>query len=119
MGRRSREEWREILAELAESGDAVVEFCQKRGIRVGLLKWWRWQLRSESKRAKKKARTENRRKALAKVAKDVRLVPVTVVGAVPRREGITVVISDLQVRVEVGTDVAYVGAIVRELRSVC
>jgi hypothetical protein len=119
VGRRSREDWREILAELERSGEPVVAFCEKRGIRVGLLKWWRWQLRRGSKSAKK-ARTGKRRKIVAKAAKDVRLVPVTVLGVGTRREEtLTVVISDLQVRVEIGTDVAYVGALVRELRSGC
>jgi hypothetical protein len=93
-----------VLKEFARSGDSIEKFCAKRRIRVKTLKWWRWTL-GDAPSARRK---------------DVRLVPVDVIGlAAPRPTTIAITIAALELRVEVGTDVAYVGELVRALRSRC
>jgi hypothetical protein len=106
--RKSREQWVAVVAAFEQSGESIAKFCARRRIRLGTLKWWRWRLRD--------ARAAS---ALVRSA-DVRLVPVDVIGlAAQRPNGVTIALSDLEVRVEVGTDVTYVGALVGELRSRC
>jgi hypothetical protein len=105
--KRTREEWAAFVAELETSGESVERFCTKHRLERASLKWWRWRLRSE-------------RPARAMARSDVRLVPVDVVEVVTRTPTrVAVAISDVEVRVEVGTDVAYVGALVGALRSRC
>jgi hypothetical protein len=108
MRRRSRAEWAEIVAEYRGSGESVEKFAAKRGLRVSSLKWWCWRVRGASTPRRSEARDE------------VRLVPVEVVGLAARACGpVMLAIADVEMRVDVGTDVAYVGALVRELRARC
>jgi len=101
-----------MLAALEQSGESTERFCAKRRIPVATLRWWRWHLREQ--------------RALSRPAKrdDVRLVPVDVVGLsvsspVSRPSALVIAVSNVEVRLEVGTDVGYVGALVAELRSRC
>jgi len=108
MRRRTREEWTAILAELRRSGESVEKFAARRRIQLSSLKWWCWRLRAASATPRTKARDE------------VRLLPVDVVGLAARTHApVVLAIADVEMRVEVGTDVAYVGALVREIRSRC
>jgi hypothetical protein len=105
--RRTREEWSGLVDELEASGESVHRFCAKHRLRVASLKWWRWRLRSERRSA-----------ALAKPG--VRLLPVDVVDLAPvHPTRLVVAISGVELRVEVGTDVEYVGALVSALRARC
>jgi len=105
--RKNREQWVAVVGAFEQSGESLAKFCKKRRIRVASLKWWRWRLRD--------ARAA---KALAK--DEVRLVPVDVIGlAASRPSGVTIALADVEVRIAVGTDVTYVGALVGELRSRC
>jgi hypothetical protein len=105
--RRTREEWAGLVDELETSGNSVQRFCAKHRLRIASLKWWKWRLRSEPRSA-----------ALAKHG--TRLLPVDVVDVAPiRATSIAVVVSDAEVRVEVGTDVEYVAALVSALRARC
>jgi hypothetical protein len=73
--------------------------------------WWRWRLGS-SPRAMTATRAPS----------EVRLVPVDVIGAaaaIARSSTVVIAVSDLEVRIEVGTDAAYVGTLVAVLRSRC
>jgi transposase-like protein len=105
MRRKSRAEWAAIVTEFLRSGESVAKFTRRLGLRPSSLKWWCWRLRDA---------------APAEPREEVRLVPVDVVGLGARRAGeIVVAIGDVEVRAEIGTDVTYVGALVRELRSRC
>ena len=105
--RKNREQWVAVVAAFEKSGESANKFCAKRRIRVASLKWWRWRLRDA-------------RAAGLVTSKDVRLVPVDIIGlAASRPTGVTIALADLEVRVEVGTDIAYIGALVGELRSRC
>jgi hypothetical protein len=107
MRRRSRAQWASIVAEFRDSGESIAAFAAKRRLRVSSLKWWCWRVRDTNT-----TRPEG--------GDEVRLVPVDVVGLAARaRQPVVVAIGDVEVRVEVGTDAAYVGALVRELRSRC
>jgi hypothetical protein len=97
-----------IVSEFRESGESIARFAARRRLRVSSLKWWCWRLRETSATPRVEARDE------------VRLVPVGVVGLSARTASPLVIsITDVEVRIEVGTDVASVGALVRELRSRC
>jgi hypothetical protein len=107
--RRSSEQWSALFDELSASGESVETFCRRRGIRRATLYWWKWKLGASRR---KSARAE-----------DVRLLAVSVssgsgVGAAAARV-IVIQVSGLQVQVETGTDVAYVGALVDAIRSRC
>jgi len=43
---RSREEWKELVASLAASGETTAEFASRLGVNRRTLVWWRWKLRS-------------------------------------------------------------------------
>ena len=109
--RKSRAEWVDIVAEFEASGDSVEAFCRRRRIVAGTLGWWRWQLRARS--------------LAPAVASDVRLVAVDVLDTTappppaPRAPVIELVVADVLVRVETGSDPVYVAALVAELRRGC
>jgi len=108
--RRSRAEWEEIIRTFEASGEPLQSFCAKRRIRPETLTWWRWRLRASSKSTTSRRRT------------DVRLVPVDVIlptAAPARPSTIVIAVSDVEVRVETGTDPAYLGMLVAALRSSC
>lgn len=47
---RSREEWVQLCADWQRSGLRQAEFCRRRGLNVGTLRWWRSQLRTHARR---------------------------------------------------------------------
>jgi len=107
--RKSRGQWAEIVGAF-EAGDQDVErFCARRRLAPATFRWWRWRLADA---------------AAATPCADVRLVPVEVL---PARGGgtrdghdvATITVVGVEVRVPVGLDVAYVAALVSELRSRC
>ena len=107
--RRTRKQWSELVAKFGESGAAMSRFCARHRVSVQTFKWWRWHLREE---------------AQAATAQDngVRLIAVDVQQplAVPASSGaVRIGIADLDVRVEVGTDIGYVAALVDALRARC
>jgi hypothetical protein len=108
MRRRSREEWAAIVAEFARSGESVAKFAARRRLRLSSLKWWCWRLRGASA-------------AAAEASSEVRLVPVEVVGLAAHggARPIELTVVGVEMRVDVGTDVTYVAALVGELRSRC
>lgn len=46
--RRSRHEWKRLLAQLEQSGQSPDEFAAARQINVRTLKWWRTRLKSKA-----------------------------------------------------------------------
>jgi len=106
--RRTREEWSDLVAEFEASGDSLERFCAKRRVRVATLKWWRWRLRTAER-------------VSAQVGeRGVRLLAVDVVDRAPLPPAaVAVFVSGAELRVEIGTDVEYVGALVSALRSRC
>lgn len=106
--RRSRSEWLSIIKAFKRSGGSHEEFCKERGLNLGSFRGWLYRLKKEP-------------------APEVALVPVTVTGATsaaahaavwPGAE-IVVAVASVDVRVVPGTDVAYVAALVAELRARC
>lgn len=108
--RRSRAEWEAIVRAFEQSGEALGAFCSKRRIRPGTLTWWRWRLGAPARATGPQRRTGD----------DVRLVPVDIIvpaSTAARPTALVIAVSDVEVRVEVGTDPSYVGALVAALRS--
>jgi hypothetical protein len=105
--RRTREEWAALVEKLEASGGSVERFCTKHRVRASTLKWWRWRLRHE-------------RRPAALAMPSARLLAVDVIDiAPPRPTTLVIAASGLELRVEVGTDAEYVGALVSALRSRC
>jgi len=101
------------MAAFEQANQSTERFCAKRRIRPGTFKWWRWRLRDSG---------TSPRTAVAAAGKDVRLIPVDVVGLAARVNSgalVEITFSGVAVRVEPGTDAAYVASLVAELRSRC
>jgi len=109
--RHSRAEWESLIAEMEASGQSLGRFSARRGLELRTLQWWRWKLR-------RAAPVVGNAKAL------VRLIPVDVIESAAAADvgvGAPVEISlgDLVVRIAVGTEPAYVAALVEALRARC
>jgi transposase-like protein len=108
--RRGREFWADLVDE-CERGGGVAEVATRHGVLARTLSWWKWRLRGEAKRRRRRGRP----------AHELQLVPVEVepvAGHVERHaHEIEIALEGVTVRVEVGADPAYVAALVRELRA--
>ena len=93
-----------MLSELDASGEQTSRYCAARGINAKTLKWWRWRLRQ---------------KRSAKRSTSVRLVTVDVAPQIAEPHFVAIIAGGAEMRVEVGTDVSYVGALVKALRATC
>lgn len=110
QARRSRSEWSAIIKAFKKAGGSHEEFCKERGLNLGSFRGWLYRLQKG-----------------AKSGPEVALVPVAVTGPTssPPRESaepsaeIVVAVSGVHVRVVPGTDIAYVAALVAELRARC
>jgi hypothetical protein len=108
--RRSRSEWSSIIKAFERSGGSHEEFCSERGLNLGSFRGWLYRIRKGRE-----------------AAPEVALVPVAVTGGTssPARDvawaaaEITVAVAGVDVRLVPGTDVAYVAALVAELRARC
>jgi hypothetical protein len=112
--RRTGDQWQAIVAAFERSTQSVEQFCAKRDIRPGTFKWWRWRLRTAGDVA---ATAITSRKN-----GEIRLLPVSIVGSSARsarESSVEITFADVSVRVEPGTDAAYVATLVAELRSRC
>lgn len=106
--RHDHEFWERACREIRRGG-RVSEVAARLGVRSGTLSWWLWKLRGERSGRKAGART--------------RFLPVVVseplaTTPTPAR-GLTLEVGGVRVHVEVGTDVAYVAALVRAIRAAC
>lgn len=105
--RKRRAEWAVVLAKFEASGETIADFCARRRLSSRTLTWWRWRLRRERREVRE--------------TKEVRLVAVDV----PRPSlvgvagAVGIVLGELEIRVDVGTDVAYVAGLVAALRARC
>jgi hypothetical protein len=100
MKRHPRSFWVELVAEV-EAGATLAEVARRRRVREGTLRWWRSQLRGE------------------RADSSQRLLPVVPVAAWSAVGAVEVALGEVRLRVEVGTDVTYVGALARALRAAC
>jgi hypothetical protein len=106
--RKSRREWSAIVKAFERSGESHAEFCAKRGLKVWSFRTWLYRMRREG---------------AASRTTDLVLLPVAVTTPgtteVPQPSALVVAVANVEVRVAVGTDVAYVAGLVAELRSRC
>jgi transposase-like protein len=104
--RRPRSFWEKLVAEADRVG-SVERVARRHGVKARSLTWWRWWLRRDA-REKAKARTK---------AKAPRVLPVVIeAGAVAASSVIEIAVGDLRVRVQPGTELGYVTALVEALR---
>lgn len=99
MKRHEKSFWVGLAAEV-RSGASPIDVAARHRVRVSTLRWWCWQLRSES------------------AASGLRLVPVVAQSLLPSRH-IEIAVGSAALRVEEGTDVAYVAALARALKDAC
>ena len=103
--RHSREFWVRLVGE-TERGGTLEAVARRHGVRPRTLVWWRWKLGRGPRPAARKAR----------------LLPVVVrrpTVVVERAVLIELAVHDVAVRMQTGTDVQYIAALVRALRSSC
>lgn len=103
--RRTKAWWQTTVARWRRSGKTADEFAAREGVTANTLRWW-------SSRLGHDTRAEHGLPA----GKPIEIaVPA---GAVRTRGGVVEVeVGDAVVRCDVGTDVAYVAAVVRTLRG--
>jgi hypothetical protein len=104
--RRSRSEWARIVRAFERSGQSHADFCAERGLRVWSFRSWLYRMR---------------RDRAGSSAADLVLLPVSVATPAPVAppSALVIAVAGVEVRVAVGTDVAYVAGLVAELRSRC
>ena len=102
--RKSRADWEGIVASFEGSGLTVARFCSSRRLKPKALRWWQWKLARE-----------------ARSATSVRLVPVGVVESTvsATRTPLELVLGDIAIRFEAGTEPEYLAALVSALRGRC
>ena len=98
MARHPRAFWIEAVAEL-DAGASVDEVARRRRVNAGTLRWWRTELRRQARRPP-------------------RLLPVIAAPIVTTR-AIEVTVGSAVLRIEPGTDVSYVAALVRAIGTAC
>lgn len=107
--RRARAEWAELVREV-EAGASLDQVARRHGVRVGTLKWWRWQLRS-GKVARSATKTA------------VQMVPVRVRESAraiePADDVVEVLVRGAMVRVRVGQDATYIAELAAALAARC
>ena len=107
--KRSAEEQQKLLGLLERSGQSQKQFCREHGVALSSLTFW-------LRRARQKARDSSAAGALVEV-------PSIVAGRAPLREAVRFTPRSVEVRlpnrleldVEVGSDCAWVGQLLREL----
>ena len=96
-----------MLREFEASGESMGRFCARRGLPLRTFEWWRWRLRRE-----------RREGAVRLVAVNVRASSAPMKVA-ERASPIRLCIGELEMGVEVGTDVSNIAALIEGLRSRC
>lgn len=115
--KRTREEWAALIRQVEASGQSLKTFCAKRRIRQKTFEWWRWQLRRGGASTKPRS---PRKGAPAGTPTAVRLIPVELtVPSTRMPTHLEMSVADVQLRIEVGTSISYIGELVGELRSRC
>lgn len=102
--RHDREFWKRACREV-ERGAQVGEVARRLGVRPRTLQWWGWRLGRER----------------TKAAETVGFLPVVAqerIGSVSTA-AVELETSGVRVRIEVGTDVGYVAALVAAIRRAC
>jgi transposase-like protein len=102
-----REFWAGLSAEV-DAGRSVDAVSKRHGVRPKTLSWWRWKLSQGATRTFRKSRKNA-------------LLPVVVTDGDVARGGelLEVAVDDVRIRLECGTDVAYVARLINALRRSC
>ena len=103
--RRSKAEWAELIREFQAAGESPEEAAERLGLKLSTLQWWVWKLGT---------RTPRRKPASRAVAADV--VELVVAHETAGRSDLgprllRVRLQGIEIEVEEGTDVDYVGAL--------
>ncbi len=101
--RHARSFWKRLVSE-TERGASIGRVAVRHGVRPRTLMCWRWRLRHEPEHG----------------VASPQLLPVVVEshGVAPSHR-VEIAVADVRLRVEAGTDVAYVAALVGALRAGC
>lgn len=104
---RSRSWWKRTVSHWKNSGLTAAEFAAREGVSEGTLRWWSSALR----RGTRAKRGSIESAVLAPIEIDVPRA-----AAISARH-VEIAIDGTLLRVEVGTDIEYVSALVRQLRG--
>ncbi len=111
MTRRSREEWKKLIAELEQSGESATDFALRQGIKPRTLLWWITAMKRLSKQQSSKRRAPKNHQ--------IDFVPIAIRQPEIVTGAVEVSLADLVVRFPQGTAAEYVGAVVLELKALC
>jgi hypothetical protein len=101
--RRTRAWWQATVARWRRSGATAETFAKGAGVKAGTLRWWSYELARDT-------RAKHGSTAIVPIEIAVPSAPAT-----PPSRLIEIVAGGALVRVETGTDVAYIAALVRAL----
>lgn len=104
--RHNREFWEAAVRDV-QAGQDVAAVAKRHGVRPGTLSWWLWNLR------RTRPKTGKRRRAETGAA----FLPVVVAEPIITSRMIELEVAGTRLRVEPGTDVEYLAALVGALRS--
>ena len=100
--RRTREDWKRLIAEYRSSGMSSKAFARKRRLNLSTLRWWAAELRDESP------------------TEIVEFVPIEASAAVvPTCSVVEARVGAVTLRFESGTDVEYVSELLGRLDAAC
>ena len=103
--RRSREDWKALVAEYRGGGSSADEFSRRRGLKVATLRWWCSELRDE---------------VMSRALVPVRFVPLRpVAGSASTSKVVEARVGAVALRFEAGTDVDYVASLLGRLGTGC
>jgi hypothetical protein len=105
--RRTKECWRELVARWRRSGAAATTFAKEVGIKASTLRWWAYELRRDT-------RAQHGSSSIVPI--EIALPDTPSVLATTQAQ-LELEAGDVKVRFEVGTNVVYIAALARALRS--
>jgi|SRR5436190_20299208 transposase len=103
--KRSASEWKQLVSAWRRSGESAGEFAARESVSDRTLRWWAWKLERGTRAKRERTRPTP---APIEIALD---------RPRPRAEYVELVVGDVIVRAEVGTDPAYVALLVNRLAA--
>lgn len=97
-----RSDWERLVAELERGDETQVEFAERHGVALSTLRYWLYKLRDERE---------------GSTARSVELLPVRLTS--PAGRHFEAQVAGIRLRFEVGTEPAYVAAVVNHLAEPC
>ena len=131
--RRSRDFWTRLVRESNREGSTVAVVAKRHSVSPRTLSWWRWRLSHDGDAGRRRARRRRRPRGEAE-SRDrgkapVRVLPVELADELANEKAVETgsnvgwleleLDARLVLRFPIGTDPAYLGAVIRSLQAPC